>query len=94
MIESGGIQKNSKSKTSSADSNLGPRCEAIGTSKDLPTLEPRFEGRNETRNLPCGWIEFCDFEPCPKINFGTYVNALPNFSIKMGGKKQVLGQMA
>ncbi|GBN18409.1 Neuropeptide-like 1 [Araneus ventricosus] len=63
MIESGGIQKNSKSKTSSADSNLGPRCEASGTSKDLPTLKPIFEGRNETSNLPCegrkrGWVIF------------------------------------
>ncbi|GBM54770.1 hypothetical protein AVEN_259942-1 [Araneus ventricosus] len=36
-----------------ADSNLRPRCEASGISKDLPTLEPRVEARNETRNLPC-----------------------------------------
>ncbi|GBN75939.1 hypothetical protein AVEN_255327-1 [Araneus ventricosus] len=53
MIVSDGIQKNSKSEVSSVDSNLGPRCEASGTSKDLPTLGPRVEGRNETRNLPC-----------------------------------------
>ncbi|GBM57059.1 hypothetical protein AVEN_157025-1 [Araneus ventricosus] len=33
-----------------------------------------------------GWEEFCDFEPCHKTNFGTSVIALPNFSIKMGGK--------
>ncbi|GBN68357.1 hypothetical protein AVEN_139874-1 [Araneus ventricosus] len=86
MIESRGIQKNSKSKTSSADSNLEPRCEASGTLKDLPTLEPTFKGRNETRNPPCegrecGWVDFCDFEPCLKTNFGTSVNALPYFSI-------------
>ncbi|GBL70834.1 hypothetical protein AVEN_208060-1 [Araneus ventricosus] len=40
-----------------------------------------------------GWEEFCDFEPCFKTNFGTSVNALPNFSSKMGGKKTLLGQM-
>ncbi|GBL91624.1 hypothetical protein AVEN_23673-1 [Araneus ventricosus] len=98
MIESGGIQKNSKSKRTSADSNLGPRCEASVISKDLPTLQPRFECSNKARNLPCEgrecrWVEFCDFEPCLKTNFRTYVNALPNFSIKIGGKKPFLGQM-
>ncbi|GBL83969.1 hypothetical protein AVEN_145625-1 [Araneus ventricosus] len=43
---------NSKSNTSCADSNLGPRLEGSGTSNDLPTLRPHVEGRNETRNLP------------------------------------------
>ncbi|GBM88345.1 hypothetical protein AVEN_17677-1 [Araneus ventricosus] len=42
---------------------------------------------------PCGgrgvgWQEFYDFENCLKTNFGTSVNALPNFSTKMGGKNQ------
>ncbi|GBM67281.1 hypothetical protein AVEN_201213-1 [Araneus ventricosus] len=45
MILSGGIPTNSKSKTSCADSNLRPRCEASGTSKGLPTLEPHIEAR-------------------------------------------------
>ncbi|GBM69578.1 hypothetical protein AVEN_261644-1 [Araneus ventricosus] len=43
MIRNDGIQMNSKSKTSCADSNLRPRCEASGTSKDLPRLRPRDE---------------------------------------------------
>ncbi|GBL97360.1 hypothetical protein AVEN_170476-1 [Araneus ventricosus] len=50
-IRSGEIQK--KSKTPSADSDLGPRCEASRRTKDLPTLAPRVEARNETRNPPC-----------------------------------------
>ncbi|GBM27297.1 hypothetical protein AVEN_264218-1 [Araneus ventricosus] len=33
-----------------------------------------------------GWQEFCDFEFCVQTNFGTFVNALSNFSAKMGGK--------
>ncbi|GBL93906.1 hypothetical protein AVEN_261871-1, partial [Araneus ventricosus] len=33
-------------KTPPADSNLGPRCEASGKTKDLPTLGPPVEGRN------------------------------------------------
>ncbi|GBN75021.1 hypothetical protein AVEN_99039-1 [Araneus ventricosus] len=41
-------------KTPCADSNLGPRCEGIGKTKDLPTLGPRIETKNETRNPPCG----------------------------------------
>ncbi|GBM86746.1 hypothetical protein AVEN_198515-1 [Araneus ventricosus] len=75
-----GIQRNSKSNTSCVDSNLGPRFEGSGTSKDLPALRPRVEGRNETRNLTrrekrtSGWVEFCDFEPCLKTNFGASVN--------------------
>ncbi|GBL92822.1 hypothetical protein AVEN_144931-1, partial [Araneus ventricosus] len=65
----------------------------VGTSNDLTTFAPRVEGRNETRNLPCvgrgeGWQEICDLEPCLKTDFGTSVNALPNFSTKMGGEKQ------
>ncbi|GBN68640.1 hypothetical protein AVEN_136495-1 [Araneus ventricosus] len=53
-IRSGGIQKNSKSKTPSADSNLGPRCKARGRTIVLPRLGPRVEARNGTRNPPCG----------------------------------------
>ncbi|GBN56847.1 hypothetical protein AVEN_239390-1 [Araneus ventricosus] len=92
MIRSGGIQKNLKSKTQSANSNLRPRCEGSGKTKDLPTFEPRVEARNETRNRPCGgrregWEKFCDSEPCLRTYFGTSVNALPNFSTKMSGKK-------
>ncbi|GBM93089.1 hypothetical protein AVEN_204587-1 [Araneus ventricosus] len=48
------FQKNSQSKTPSADSNLGPRCEGSGKTKDLPTLRPRDEARNETQNPPFG----------------------------------------
>ncbi|GBM86856.1 hypothetical protein AVEN_223905-1 [Araneus ventricosus] len=54
MIRNGAIQKNLKSKTQSADSNLRPRCEGSGKTKDLPTLVPRVEIRNETRNHPRG----------------------------------------
>ncbi|GBN59620.1 hypothetical protein AVEN_150503-1 [Araneus ventricosus] len=43
MIRSVGIQKNLKSKTPFADSNLRPRCEGSGKTKDLPTLAPRVE---------------------------------------------------
>ncbi|GBL99911.1 hypothetical protein AVEN_19413-1 [Araneus ventricosus] len=53
-IGSGRIPKNSKSKTPSADSNLGPRCEGSGRTKNLPTLGPRVEARYETRNPQCG----------------------------------------
>ncbi|GBN50066.1 hypothetical protein AVEN_103519-1 [Araneus ventricosus] len=52
MIRSGGFQKNLKSETQSADSCLRPRCEGSGKTKDLPTLAPRVEARNETRNPP------------------------------------------
>ncbi|GBM22927.1 hypothetical protein AVEN_136349-1 [Araneus ventricosus] len=99
MMRNGGIQKNLKSKTQSADSNLRPRCVSSGKTKDLLTLALRVEARNETRNLPSEgrgvWVTgIRDFEPCLKTNFGTSVNALPNFSTKMGGGKTVLGQMA
>ncbi|GBL84796.1 hypothetical protein AVEN_93831-1 [Araneus ventricosus] len=50
MIRNGGIQKNLKSQTQSADSNLRPRCEGSGKTKDMPTLTPRVKARNETRN--------------------------------------------
>ncbi|GBM05924.1 hypothetical protein AVEN_135285-1 [Araneus ventricosus] len=99
-IGSGGILKNSKSKTPyAADSNLEPRCEGSVKTKDLPTLSPRVEARNETRNPPSGgrgsgWQEFCDFEPCLKTNFGTSVYALPNFSTEIVGGKTDLGEMA
>ncbi|GBN88065.1 hypothetical protein AVEN_4253-1, partial [Araneus ventricosus] len=52
MIRSGGIQTNLKSKRQSLDSKLRPRCESSGKAKDLPTLAPRVEARNETRNHP------------------------------------------
>ncbi|GBO36052.1 hypothetical protein AVEN_248795-1, partial [Araneus ventricosus] len=43
MIRNGGIPKNLKSKTQSADSNLRPRYEDSGKTKDLPTSAPRAE---------------------------------------------------
>ncbi|GBM56750.1 hypothetical protein AVEN_211086-1 [Araneus ventricosus] len=48
-IGSGGIPKNSKSKTLSTDFNLAPRCKGSGKTKDLPTLGHRVEARDETR---------------------------------------------
>ncbi|GBN40923.1 hypothetical protein AVEN_195793-1 [Araneus ventricosus] len=54
MIRNGGIPKNLKSKTQSADSNLRRPCEGSGKTKDLPTLAHRVEARNETRNPPRG----------------------------------------
>ncbi|GBM49726.1 hypothetical protein AVEN_206223-1 [Araneus ventricosus] len=71
MIRNGAIQKNLKSKAQSADPNLRPRCEGSGKTKDLPTLTPRVEASNETRNprvgeKEFGWQEFSDFEPCLK----------------------------
>ncbi|GBN46797.1 hypothetical protein AVEN_127192-1 [Araneus ventricosus] len=54
MIRNGGIQKNLKSKIQSKDSNLRPRCEGSDKTKDLPTLAPRVEARNETRSPPRG----------------------------------------
>ncbi|GBN47688.1 hypothetical protein AVEN_143005-1 [Araneus ventricosus] len=52
IIRNCGIQKNLKSNTQSADSTLRPRCEGSGKTEDLPTLAPRVEARNETRNPP------------------------------------------
>ncbi|GBM71096.1 hypothetical protein AVEN_132211-1 [Araneus ventricosus] len=45
MIRSDGIQTNSKSTTSYADSNLRPRREASRKTIDLPRLGPRDEAR-------------------------------------------------
>ncbi|GBM57539.1 hypothetical protein AVEN_97652-1 [Araneus ventricosus] len=47
------LLKTLKSKTQSADSNLRPRCEGSGKTKDLPTLAPSVETRKETQNPPC-----------------------------------------
>ncbi|GBL75213.1 hypothetical protein AVEN_156683-1 [Araneus ventricosus] len=54
MIRSGGIQKNLKSKTHSANFNLRLRCESSGKTKNMPTLAPRVDARNETRKPPLG----------------------------------------
>ncbi|GBO27170.1 hypothetical protein AVEN_202364-1 [Araneus ventricosus] len=54
MIRNGGIQKNLKPKTHTADFNFIPRREDSGKTKDLPTLPPRVEDRNKTRNPPRG----------------------------------------
>ncbi|GBO05623.1 hypothetical protein AVEN_38236-1 [Araneus ventricosus] len=54
MIRNSGIQKNLKSKTQSADSNLRPRCEGSGETKDLPALAPRVEAKNKTENPRVG----------------------------------------
>ncbi|GBM66224.1 hypothetical protein AVEN_27910-1 [Araneus ventricosus] len=43
---------NSESKTLSADSNLGPRCEASGDPIVLPRLGHRCEASGETIALP------------------------------------------
>ncbi|GBM87651.1 hypothetical protein AVEN_214152-1 [Araneus ventricosus] len=91
MIRNGGIQKILNSKTQFADCNLRPRLKSSGTSKDLPTLGPRVEMRLEISRVgkeEDGWVDFCDFEPCLRTNFGTSVNDLPYFSTIMGGKKQ------
>ncbi|GBM01070.1 hypothetical protein AVEN_136626-1 [Araneus ventricosus] len=90
MIGSGGIPTNSKFKTSSADCNLGPRCESSAKTKNLPTLGPRVEARNETRNPPCSgrgmWVgRILRLGTLSQNNFGASVNVLPNFSTKMSG---------
>ncbi|GBN29938.1 hypothetical protein AVEN_158064-1 [Araneus ventricosus] len=90
MILSGGIPSNSKSKTSCADSNLRPRCEARGTSKGLPRLRPRDEARKLEIRRVGG--EYGDRRSMV-AHFGAYVNDMRNFSIKMGGGKTGLGQM-
>ncbi|GBN55341.1 hypothetical protein AVEN_128394-1 [Araneus ventricosus] len=83
------FQRTLNPKLHPPDSNLGPLCEGSGRTKDLPTLGPRVEARNETRNPPCGgggekgWEEFCDLEPCHNTNCGTSTNDLNNFSNKM-----------
>ncbi|GBO18886.1 hypothetical protein AVEN_228801-1 [Araneus ventricosus] len=60
MIRNDVIQKNLKSKPQSTDSNLIHRCESNGKTKDLPTLAPRDEDRNETRIPPCGGTRSMD----------------------------------
>ncbi|GBN67627.1 hypothetical protein AVEN_205752-1 [Araneus ventricosus] len=91
MIRNSEIQKNLISKTESADSNLRPRCE--GSTKQSICLHWRLATRLEMKlkifpagEEESGWQEFCDIEPCLKTNFGTFLNALPNFATKMGGK--------
>ncbi|GBM15156.1 hypothetical protein AVEN_223530-1 [Araneus ventricosus] len=68
---------NSKSKAPSVDSNLGPRRDGSGNTKDLRALGPRVEARNETRIVR--WKDFWELEPCLKINFGIFRSDLPNF---------------
>ncbi|GBN54755.1 hypothetical protein AVEN_169142-1 [Araneus ventricosus] len=58
IIQNGGIPKNLNSKTQCADSNLRPRCKVSGKTKDLPTLTPRVEARNEIRNPSGGERKF------------------------------------
>ncbi|GBN44444.1 hypothetical protein AVEN_203315-1 [Araneus ventricosus] len=74
MIRNGGIQKNLKSKTQSADSNLRPRSE--GGAKQGTCLHWHLASRLEMKlEIPrvgeeeSGWQEFCDFELCLKTNF-------------------------
>ncbi|GBO08463.1 hypothetical protein AVEN_60840-1 [Araneus ventricosus] len=67
-IGSGGIPKNSKSKTPSADSDLRPRCEGSGKTKDLPTLGSRVEAINEIRNPPCGGGRVKGVRNSPTLN--------------------------
>ncbi|GBO32090.1 hypothetical protein AVEN_72705-1 [Araneus ventricosus] len=93
MIQNGGIQKNLKSKTQSADSNLRPRYARVAAKQRIylhwhlaSRLEMKFK-IPRVGEVESGWQEICDFEPCLKTNFGTSVNALPNFSTKVGGKK-------
>ncbi|GBL94290.1 hypothetical protein AVEN_16810-1 [Araneus ventricosus] len=84
-IRNDGIQTNSKSKTSCADSNLRTRCEASGTSRDLTRLRPRDEARkSEIRRVGGGMGD----RRATVAHFGAYVNDVCNFSIKMGGKKR------
>ncbi|GBN56632.1 hypothetical protein AVEN_72805-1 [Araneus ventricosus] len=69
-----GIQRNSKCKTSCANSNLRPRCETSGTSKDLPRLSPRDEARkSETRRNRGD-------RRATVAHFGAYVNDVRNSS--------------
>ncbi|GBM12667.1 hypothetical protein AVEN_46153-1 [Araneus ventricosus] len=81
--------KEQNSKTQSTDSNLRSPLEGSDISKDLPTLGMRRVGEEEG-----GYVEFCNFEPCLKTNFGTSMNSLPYFSNKIDGEKTVLEQMA
>ncbi|GBN90694.1 hypothetical protein AVEN_136421-1, partial [Araneus ventricosus] len=60
----------------------------------MPLVEARNETQNPLRGdfefmrevwvvyeKEYGWQKFGDFEPCLKANFGTSVNALPNFRL-------------
>ncbi|GBN85016.1 hypothetical protein AVEN_149013-1 [Araneus ventricosus] len=100
MVRNCLIHKNLKFKLIPIETNLRPRCEGSNKTKDLPTLAPRVEAGNETRNPPRPPLEIhmkslgCYFEPCLKTDFGTTVNTSSNCSTKMGEKKQYFGQMA
>ncbi|GBN94262.1 hypothetical protein AVEN_39746-1 [Araneus ventricosus] len=94
MIRNGGIRKNVKSTTQSADSNLRPRCE--GSAKQRICLHWHLASRLEMKleiarvgEEESGWQECHDFELCLKTNFGKSVNALTNFSIKIGEGKNL-----
>ncbi|GBM28396.1 hypothetical protein AVEN_262156-1 [Araneus ventricosus] len=78
---------NSNSKTSCADSNLRPQCEASGTSKDLPRLRPRDEAKTRKSAEWGGGIG--GDRKATLAHFGSYVNDVCNVSIKMCGKKRV-----
>ncbi|GBO02308.1 hypothetical protein AVEN_163732-1 [Araneus ventricosus] len=86
MVQNNGILTNSNSTTSCPDSNLRPQCEASGTLKNLPRLEPRDEDRkSEIHRLD--WRNR-GIEVVTVAHFGAYVNDVLNFSIKLGGKKR------
>ncbi|GBM63888.1 hypothetical protein AVEN_249975-1 [Araneus ventricosus] len=80
MIRNDGIQANSKSKTSTSDSNLRPRCEASGISKDLTRLRPHNQARkSEIRRVGRGrngWDRRATV-----AHFEAYVNDMKNTRI-------------
>ncbi|GBM15873.1 hypothetical protein AVEN_260144-1 [Araneus ventricosus] len=77
-IGKAGIPTNSKFNTSCTDSNLGPRCEGSGTSKDLPRLGPRDEARkSEIRRMG---EEKWGNQREVVAHFGASVNDMPHFS--------------
>ncbi|GBM15521.1 hypothetical protein AVEN_8908-1 [Araneus ventricosus] len=78
MIRHGGIQKDLKSKNQSTDSNLRPRCEGSGKTKDLPTSAPRVESIKETRKRSLG---------------GRNSATLNLVSKQIDGEKPILGQV-
>ncbi|GBM94166.1 hypothetical protein AVEN_165790-1 [Araneus ventricosus] len=86
-IRNDGIQTNSKSKTSCADSNLRSRCEASGASKDLTRLRPRDEARKSENRRVGGGI---GDRRATVAHSGAYVNDVRNFSVKMDGGKNGL----
>ncbi|GBM95106.1 hypothetical protein AVEN_137449-1 [Araneus ventricosus] len=71
----GGIQKNSKSETPSADSNLGPLCEASGKAIVLPRLGLDEAGREQwfcldwdlTMKLKGEEHKFCLYRPWMRL---------------------------